>query len=95
MASKKKILRDSGEGVLSDKVRLSKQKKGFNASINSIINLKNPEVLKFIFDDNSPISEYADLKKIKNDLDTEMVPNHMSKLIFSIISTKFFLEDIT
>ena len=91
----KKILRDSGEGVLCDKVRLSKQKKGFNASINSIINLKNPEVLKFIFDDNSPISEYADLKKIKNDLDTEMVPNHMSKLIFSIISTKFFLEDIT
>ena len=91
----KKILRDSGEGVLCDKVRLSKQKKGFNASINSIINLKNPEVVKFIFDDNSPISEYVDLKKIKNDLDTEMVPNHMSKLIFSIISTNFFLEDIT
>ena len=88
----KKILRDSGEGILCDKVRLSKQKKGFNASINSIINLKNPEALKFIFEENSPIAEYVDLKKVKHDLDIEMIPNHMSKLIFSIISTKFFLE---
>ena len=91
----KKILRDSGEGILCDKVRLSKQKKGFNASINSIINLKNPEVLKFIFDESSPVAEYADLKKIKSDLDIEIIPNHMSKLIFSIISTKFFLEGAT
>ena len=89
----KKILRDSGEGILCDEVRLSKEKKGFNASINSIVNLKNPEVLKFIFDKNSPIAEYVDVKKIKNDLKVEMIPNHISKLIFSIISTKFFLEN--
>ena len=86
------ILRNSGEGILCDKVRLSKQKKGFNASINSIINLKNPEVLKSIFDESSLIAEYVNLKKVKNDLDIEMIPNHMSKLIFSMISTKFFLE---
>ena len=91
----KKILRDSGEGILCDEVRLSKEKKGFNASINSIVNLKNPEVLKFIFDKNSPIAEYVDVKKIKNDLKVEMIPNHISKLIFSIISTKFFLESST
>jgi asparagine synthase (glutamine-hydrolysing) len=91
----KKILRDSGEGILCDKVRLSKEKKGFNASINSIVNLNNPEVLKFIFDKNSPIAEYVDIKKIKNDLKIEMIPNHISKLIFSIISTKFFLESNT
>ena len=91
----KKILRDSGEGILCDKVRLSKEKKGFNASINSIVNLNNPEVLKFIFDKNSPIAEYVDVKKIKNDLKIEMIPNHISKLIFSIISTKFFLESNT
>ena len=89
----KKILRDSGKGILCDEVRLSKEKKGFNASINSIVNLKNPEVLKFIFDENSPIAEYVDVKKIKDDLKIEMIPNHISKLIFSIISTKFFLEN--
>ena len=71
---------------------MSKEKKGFNASINSIVNLKNPEVLKFIFDERSPIAEYVDVKKVKDNLKIEMIPNHISKLIFSIISTKFFLE---
>lgn len=88
----KKILRDSGEGVLSDKVRLSKQKKGFNASINSIINLNNSDNLDFIFDTSSPIAEYVDLVKLRNDLNVKSIPNHLSKLIFSIISTNFFLE---
>jgi len=31
-------------------------------------------------------------KHFINDFDIRMIPNHMSKLIFSIISTKFFLE---
>ena len=88
----KKILRDSGEGVLNDQVRLSKQKKGFNASINSIINFDNSNLLDLIFDTSSPIAEYVDLVKLKKDLNIELIPNHLSKLIFSIISTNFFLE---
>ena len=88
----KKILRDSGEGVLSDKVRLSKQKKGFNASINSIINFNNTNIMDLIFDTSSPIAEYVDLVKLRKDLDIKSIPNHLSKLIFSIISTNFFLE---
>ncbi len=88
----KKILRDSGEGVLSDKVRLSKQKKGFNASINSIINFNNTNIMDLIFDTSSPIAEYVDLVKLRKDLDIKLIPNHLSKLIFSIISTNFFLE---
>ena len=88
----KKILRDSGEGILIDKVRLSKQKKGFNASINSIINLNDLNVLDYIFDTNSPIAEYVDLLKLRKDLNIKFIPNHLSKLIFSIISTNFFLE---
>ncbi len=88
----KKILRDSAEGVLCDAVRLSKQKKGFNASIDSIINFHNPNIIDFIFDLNSPITEYVDLLKLKKDLNTKFIPNHLSKLIFSIISTNFFLK---
>ena len=89
----KKILRDSVKDILIDKVRLNRQKKGFNASINSIINLKDPEILKNIFDMNSPISEFVNLKKLKNELNFNEIPNHMSKFIFSIIGTNFFLED--
>lgn len=88
----KKILRDSGEGVLSDKVRLSKQKKGFNASINSIVNFDNSNIMDSIFDKSSPIAEYVDLVKLRKDLNIKLIPNHLSKLIFSIISTNFFLE---
>ena len=86
----KKILRDSGEGVLSDKVRLSKQKKGFNASINSIINFDNSNIMDFIFDKSTPIADYVDLVKLRKDLNIKLIPNHLSKLIFSIISTNFF-----
>ena len=89
----KKILRDSSIGILHDNVRLSRQKKGFNASIDSIINLKDPEILEFIFDKSSPVAEFVNFKKIKEDLNVKKQKNHMSKFIFSIISTKFFLED--
>ena len=88
----KKILRESAKGVLSDKVRLSKQKMGFNASINSIINFNNSDTMVFIFDKSSPVAEYVDLVKLRKDLNIESIPNHLSKLIFSIISTNFFLE---
>ena len=88
----KKILRDSGEGILNDNVRLSRQKKGFNVSINSLINFNNLNNIYFIFDRSSPIAEYVDLIKLKKDLNIKLIPNHLSKLIFSIISTNFFLE---
>lgn len=89
----KKVLRDSAKGVLFDKVRLTKQKKGFNASINSVVDLKNKDVLDFLFDENSQISEFIDVKKIKNEIELDTIPNHISKLIFTIISTKLFLGE--
>ena len=89
----KKILRNSMKNVLVDKVRLNKQKKGFNASINSLVDLNNPEVLKNIFDKNSPVAEYVNLKKFKDDMNFKEIPNHISKFIFSMIGTQFFLEN--
>ena len=89
----KKILRNSVKDVLIDKVRLNRQKKGFNASINSIINLKDPDILKNIFDKNSPVAEFVNLKKFEDEINLSEIPNHISKLIFSIIGTKLFLEE--
>ena len=89
----KKVLRDSAKGILLDKVRLSKQKKGFNASINSVVDLKNKDVLEFIFNEKSSITEFIDIKKMKNEIRLDKIPNHMSKLIFTIISTKLFLGE--
>ena len=86
-------MRDSAKGILLDKVRLSKQKKGFNASINSVVDLKNKDVLEFIFNEKSSITEFIDIKKMKNEIRLDKIPNHMSKLIFTIISTKLFLGE--
>lgn len=73
---------------------MTRQKKGFNGSINSVVDLNNEEISNYIFEEKSPISEYVDLKKVKNDINSQTIPNHMSKLIFSIISTKIFLENL-
>lgn len=89
----KKILRDATNHILNDKIRLNRQKKGFNASINSIVNLENPEIFDYIFDSKSPISEFVNLDKIKKDLNKKLIPNHLSKFIFSIIGSKIFLEN--
>ena len=68
-------------------------KKGFNASINSVVDLKNKDVLEFIFNEKSSITEFIDIKKMKNEIRLDKIPNHMSKLIFTIISTKLFLGE--
>ena len=88
----KKALRDSAKNVLNEKVRNDKQKKGFNASISSVLDLKNSENIDIIFDKKSEISELIDLEKVKSEIDKKIIPNHISKLIFSILSTKIFLE---
>ena len=87
----KKILRDSCEGILTDKVRLKRRKMGFNASINSIVDL-DKETIDYIFNKNSPVNEFVDTSKFKKDLDTINIPNHISKFIFSIVNTNLFLE---
>ena len=55
--------------------------------------MKNKDVLDFLFDENSQISEFIDVKKIKNEIELDTIPNHISKLIFTIISTKLFLGE--
>ena len=89
----KKILRDSVRGILNDKIRLNRQKKGFNASINSIVDLNNSDVSNYIFDKRSPISEFINLDKLKSEINAEFIPNHLSKFIFSLIGSKTFLEN--
>ena len=88
----KNVLRESAKGILNEQVRCDRQKKGFNASINSVVNLENDKIQKFIFDKNSEVSELINLDLLKKDIDRKSIPNHFSKLIFSIITTKIFMD---
>ena len=89
----KKILRDASSGILLDKVRLDRSKKGFNSSISSVVDLDNKKIVNKIFDKNSPINEFVNLTKLKDNINFRSIPNHYSKLIFSIITTNIFLEE--
>ena len=89
----KKILREVTSNMLNDKIRLDRRKKGFNASINSLLNLDNPEIIDYIFNEKTELAEFINLKKVKKDLDMKFIPNHLSKFIFSLLGTKIFLEN--
>ncbi len=90
----KKILRDSSKDVLIKKIRLDRQKKGFNASISSIINFRDKNIADYIFNKKSHINEYVNLDKLKKNINFNNIPNHLSKFIFSIISTNIFLRNV-
>ena len=49
----KYVLRKAMKGILNNQVRLDRKKKGFNASINSIIDLSDPKLIGYILDERS------------------------------------------
>lgn len=87
----KNILRESMKGILNDNVRLDRRKKGFNAEINSIIDLKNPNDIEFMLSD-SLIFNYIDREKMEKLLKRDELPNSFGKFIFNFINAKLFLE---
>lgn len=93
MGYQKKILRDASKGILADNIRLDRHKKGFNASISSLIDIKSKRIIDKIFNKKNPVNEFINLNKLKKEINFNSIPNHYSKLIFSIISTNVFLKD--
>ena len=80
------------EGCLNNTVRLDRRKKGFNASINSIIDLEEPSVVDYILDEKSEIFDIIDVKKVTKLIKNNFNQNHISKFIFNILNAKIFLE---
>ena len=87
----KNVLRDSFKNILNDQVRLDRHKKGFNASINTIIDFKDPRINSYLFDKNSEINDFVNMKEIKKEIYTNN-SNQFSKFIFSVLNTKIFID---
>lgn len=85
------LLRAASEGALTDQVRLDQTKKGFNASILSLVDVKDPDTRDRLLAD-GPIFDVLDRNKIATLLDSEDWPNSMSKFLFSFISTQTFMD---
>ena len=87
----KYILRESVKGILNEKVRTAREKKGFNASINSIFDFSNPEHRAYFLDD-SEIYQWFDKSKMEELLGRGEFPNSYKKFLFNFIGAKIFLQ---
>jgi asparagine synthase (glutamine-hydrolysing) len=85
------LLRAAGEGVVADPVRLDKRKRGFNASIDSLVDRANNETRDRLLAD-GPIFDIVRRDAIESFLDGSMADNSFSKFLFSFISAQTFLE---
>ena len=85
------VLREAVKGILNDAVRLDRRKRGFNASINSVVDLKNESIRAWLLDPSSALAELIDMKKVRPLLDLDPAPNHYAKFLFSLVNARIFL----
>jgi asparagine synthase (glutamine-hydrolysing) len=88
----KHVLREAVAGILNDEVRLDRRKKGFNASINSLLNFQDKELRAYLLDPKAAVFDLVDRRKMELLLDMCPMPNHLSKFVFNFINTRIFLE---
>jgi len=85
------LLRAAGEGVVADSVRLDKRKRGFNASIDSLVDRTDPLTRDRLLAE-GPIFDWVRKDAVEDFLDGTMADNSFSKFLFSFVSAKLFLE---
>ena len=89
----KVVLRDAMDGILNDQVRLSREKRGFNASLTSLFDLTAPDVREAFLGE-SRIFDWFDRERIRAVLDSGEYPNSVKKFLFSFLSAKTFLDHV-
>ncbi len=87
----KYILRRAAAGILNDQVCWDRQKKGFNASIHSIVDVNNEQDRDYLLSD-GPIFDLVNREKIAELLEERNLSNSFSKFLFNFINVKIFLE---
>lgn len=84
-------LREAVRGILNETVRSDRRKRGFNASINSLIDFKDKKNRDSILSEGK-IYDFVDREKIEPLLIKSPMPNSFSKFLFNMINAKIFLE---
>jgi asparagine synthase (glutamine-hydrolysing) len=85
------LLRAAGEGLLHDGVRLDKRKRGFNASIDSLVDRSDAATVDRLLAD-GPIFDLVSRGSLERFLSNDMTDNSFSKFLFSFVSAQSFLE---
>jgi asparagine synthase (glutamine-hydrolysing) len=84
-------LRASSAGKVPDDIRLNRQKQGFNAPLNSVLDLTAPATREWLLDE-SPIFDLVDRERFSGFIANADERNSHSKFLFNFISAKIFLE---
>lgn len=84
-------LREAAQGTLNDQVRLDKRKRGFNASITSLLDREDPEVADRLLAQ-GPIFDIVKRDAVEDFLRGDLQDNSFSKFAFSFVAAKLFLE---
>ena len=79
-------------GILNDRVRLDRRKKGLNASINSIFDFSDKITRDYFLDYTSPIFDLVDFESVDHMLSSKKLSSQNGKFLFSFINCKIFLE---
>ena len=87
----KSLLRNCVKEFLPESILMNKKKVGFNASINSLVNLKSVEFKEWLLCDSS-IFEIINKKEFIKILDEDFTRNDFSKFLFNFISSKIFMD---
>jgi len=89
----KNLLRSISRGYIPDSVRLDKRKKGFNASIKTLLDCSKHEILEWLMEP-SEVFNYINREKFFQFLKNDMNLNSFSKFLFSFVSVKIFLNSL-
>jgi asparagine synthase (glutamine-hydrolysing) len=84
-------LRAAAQGVLNDQVRLDKRKRGFNASIESLLDRDDPRVVERLLAP-GPVFDIVRRDAVEGFLRGDLKDNSFSKFAFSFVAAKLFLE---
>jgi asparagine synthase (glutamine-hydrolysing) len=87
----KSILRDAVCGIAPDCVIEERRKVGFNAPVESFLDLDDPAVRDELLAD-SPVFDMIRRERIAQLIEKRKLPNSESKFLFYFVNTKLFLE---
>lgn len=90
----KQVLREAVSGILNDRVRRDRQKKGFNASIHSVVDTERREMREYLLEDGR-IFDFVDRDQIVALLTHPPATNRWSKFLFQFVNAKMFLESFS
>ncbi len=85
------MLRDALKGILNEDVRWDPHKKGFNASITSLVDVQDKATRARLVEDNG-LFDVVNRNRVQEMLNEDLSQNSFSKFLFSFISAKLFME---